>query len=123
MKMNMFQNKFLSIKFSVKADLSLILKNAEAIVLNTFNFEILRENTNKYLNFSGRELFEKFSSIKTFWWNLTIFWKCEIPLLHSWKYATCHELYVMNLKAVYLGDPAQFYPNSASLLLTIAHPL
>lgn len=27
------------------------------------------------------------------------------------------------LKAVYLGDPAQFYPNSASLLLAIAHPL
>ena len=86
------------IELWVKADLSLTLKNAENVVLNPFNFDILRDNANKYLNFSDRELFENFSSIKVLSWILTIFWKCEIPL-HFQKYVICHELYVMNFES------------------------
>lgn len=39
MKIDTFQNKFLCIKLSEKADLSLILKNADNVLLDTFNFE------------------------------------------------------------------------------------
>lgn len=57
---------FIYIKLSVKADLSFILKNDENGFLNTFNFETLRENTNKYLNFSDREFSENFQASKYF---------------------------------------------------------